>query len=596
MRNKVDMLLINSFAPRQRIASDAGLENGLAIIRTYLEDKGFGVDVVDEQRISSVERGVPGWCIVLLRWLTNIQIKVYQSRLKILSLLLTWISWPLQAFSLYCRQRYMDEMIGQIIERIKVDKIPMVGIKVWYGDAYMWSRRLAARVRTECPNTVVIAGGPQVKVYAEEVLTGDVFDLSIMGPGEVVLEQLLTLRRKVADKQQFLQRVFSEISSTPILKSWGYNQEQPIGIPQNNYKLTIAKYRQEDMRDKLLFHTLVDGFGCSWKQCNFCTHTRFHMPFQARPVAEIIAEMKAMTEQGIGFFRFSNSETPLQHGKEIAQAILKEGLKVNYSMFKRPDKVSPETFEAYRIMIKSGLRAVFMGGETGNDLINEQVMNKGVCRKDIVDTIHCIKLAAQDVGESCRIGLSLIFPSPVIEGVTLRDIYQANISLILETLPDTVIVNPPIVFPATKWFENAEQFGFTIGEDYVRRLMQYEYSIYKPAELWEKLNYTLNGMSNLELLQETGKLRKAVADMGIPTDISDEYLMMTAAIGYKSKIDLLQFKQKSLLDIMTGSVRYAKKIGKEINEQSRCLAYQSSKGKDEGGRCNEVKLARAMLF
>jgi hypothetical protein len=575
MKKDMDILLINSYAPRQRIASDAGLENGLAIIRTYLEDKGFEVDVVDEQGISSVEQGVPKWCLTLLRWLTSIQIKVYQDRFKILNSLIFMATFAVQTLSLYCRRKQMESAIRGIIDQIHIKHIPVIGIKVWYGDAFRWSMHLASRVRSECPNCVIIAGGPQAKVYGEKILDDNDFDLAIVGPGEVVLAQLLDLRHQLADRQEFLQRVASDVSSTPIIQAWGYCEEAVIK-QQEAYKMTIARYRQEDLNDKILFHTLVDGFGCSWKKCNFCTHTRQRMQYQPRPVDEIIAEMKAMTQYGIGFFRFSSSETPLYHGKEIAQAILNEGLTVNYSMFKRPEKVvSQATYEAYRIMIKSGLRAVFMGGETGHDLVNEVVMNKGVCRKDIVNTIHCIKLAAEKAGASCRIGLSLIYPSPIIAGITLQDVYQENMSLIQETLPDTVIVNPPIVFPATKWFDNAEQFGFTIGQDFVHNLMRYEYSIYKPAELWDKLNYTLNGMSNLELLKETGKLRQAVADMGIPTDISDEYLMMTEAIGYKSKLDLLQFKRDSLLDIMTGTASYAREMAEKINGQSRCIASQN---------------------
>ena len=53
MYKNIDLILVNSFAPRHRIASDAALENGLAVIRTYLVDRGFNVYVVDEQRFAS---------------------------------------------------------------------------------------------------------------------------------------------------------------------------------------------------------------------------------------------------------------------------------------------------------------------------------------------------------------------------------------------------------------------------------------------------------------------------------------------------------------------------------------------------------------
>jgi hypothetical protein len=279
-----------------------------------------------------------------------------------------------------------------------------------------------------------------------------------------------------------------------------------------------------------------------------------------------------MIQQGVAFFRFCSSETPLDHGAKIAQGILAAGLKANYSMFKRPVPMEPATYESFRLMIKSGLRAIFMGGETGHDLINKEIMNKGTCRQEIIDTINCIRAAADEAGENCRIGLSLIYPCPVAEGVTLQDIFTENISLIRQTLPDTVIVNPPVLFPATSWYAQRDKFGFKANKDYIRRLMKYEYSIYKPAELWDDLAYSLNGLTWFALLKETGRLRKAVMDMGIPTDISDEFLMMTEAIGCHSKPDLIKFKQQSLLDIMSGSAKYGRIITEEINEKSRGIA------------------------
>ena len=202
-----------------------------------------------------------------------------------------------------------------------------------------------------------------------------------------------------------------------------------------------------------------------------------------------------MSRQGIGFFRFSSSETPVEYGKNIAQAILDVGLTVNYSMFVRAVKVTPAIYEAYCLLIQSGLRAVFMGGETGHDLINAKVMNKGLRKKELVDTINCIKLAATTVGKSCRIGLSLIYPTPVVDGVTLQDVFEANMRLIQETVPDTVIVNPPAVFPKTTWMDNSSKFGFSIAPDFVYNLMQYEYSTYKPVELWGNLGFSLQGQN-----------------------------------------------------------------------------------------------------
>jgi radical SAM superfamily enzyme YgiQ (UPF0313 family) len=252
--------------------------------------------------------------------------------------------------------------------------------------------------------------------------------------------------------------------------------------------------------------------------------------------------------------------------------ILEEDININYSMFARPGKISEHVYETYRLMIRSGLRAVFLGGETGHDEINDKIMNKGVVRKDIIDTIQCIKLAAVAEGLSCQIVLSMIYPCPVIPGVTLEDVYEQNVSLFKEATPDAVIINPPAVFPGTVWFEQKEKLGFKLGNSFVNELMNYEYSIYKPVEFWQNLDYTLNDMDLRKILKEIGRLNKAIINMGIPINISDDYLMMSQAIGYSSKADLFDFKKKSFVDIISGTSTFIKQITKTMNDRSKLLA------------------------
>lgn len=571
MKNKLDILLVNSVAPRQRIASDAALENGLAILRTYLEGQGCAVEVVDDQRIAAVEEGVPQWCLDLLRNMIALQMKIYNKKQKSLWFIVMLLTWPIQALSLYYRKLYTNRRIDDIIKKVKDSDIKFLGVKVWYGDAFSWSNLLASKVKAACPDTVIIAGGPHVKVYGEDLLLNSDFDLAIMGPGEIVLKEMVGLRRQVKDKQEFLAVFHTKNGKSKLIKTGVYNENEGIA---GRY-FTIPHYRPADFEGKIYFHTLIDGFGCSWNRCSFCSHTRQTKSYQPRPAGDIANEIELLSRQGVSFFRFSSSETPLDHGKKIAEEILKKDLNVNFSMFARAVKVTPKVYETYRLMISAGLRAVFIGGETGHDYINEKIMNKGVTKKNLIDTINCIKLAADEVGKNCKVGLSLIYPCPVTDGITLDEVFKENMILIKTANPDTVIVNPPGVFPKTQWMEQADKYGFAIKPDFIANFMRYEYSIYKPTELWKDLGYSLQGMSSAELLKETGRLRAEVLNIGIPTDISDEYLMMTEAIGYTTRQDLLKFKSMSLQDIMSGNSKYMKEIVQKINERSRQMAAKS---------------------
>lgn len=568
MNKGIDILLVNSFAPRQRIASDAALENGLAVIRTYLEERGFSVYVADEQRVSRVENGVPNWCTWLLRQLVKLQLNQYASQFKPLALLALLLAWPLQSLALYFRKKYMDKIIDNLVTMVKTDNIPIVGIKVWGGAPYAWSVKLSKKIREVNPETTVIAGGPHVKVYGEYALAKNEFDLAIMGPGEEILAHLLNKRQTVPTKAAFLELVRQEIGSSPVIRTGHYHEQGDYMF----HSFTVPKYRPVDMADKVWFHTLVDGLGCTWNKCSFCSHTRQNTHYTPRPLEEIKDEITAMTSRGIAFFRFSSSETPLGHGRDIAEMIIANNIKINYSIFARPTKVTEYAYESYRLMIRSGLRAVFLGGETGHDEINDKIMNKGVTRKDIIDTIHCLKLAAAAEGLSCQIVLSMIYPCPVIPGVTLEEVFEQNISLIQEANPDAVIINPPGVFPGTGWFDDKEKLGFKLGQNFAQELMNYEYSIYKPVEFWRKLDYSLNDLDMTRMLKEIGRMNRAIIALGIPINISDDYLMMSQAIGYSSKDDLFEFKKISFVDIISGTCNYIKQITAKINERSRLLA------------------------
>lgn len=567
-KNKpADLLLINSLAPRARSLSDTALENSLAILRTYLEDRGFGIDVIDPLRIDSLEDGVPQWCFTILRILVSRQMAAYSADSKGSTLSCMLAAWPFQSYAMGKRKKYMDDLVDKIVHRIRRDAVPFVGIKVWYGDSFRWSSLLASRIREASPETVVIAGGPQVTVYRDRVTGEGAFDIAVMGPGEEVIERLLLLRRQTKGKAEFLGRVVSDNNGSPLLSKDGPVVRGSRLDPPKGH-VTTPRYRDEDLKGKIRFHTIVDGFGCTWNKCHFCTSSRLYSHYRPRPVEQVIAEIREMASQGIAFFRFSSSDSPLAHGRKIAQAILDQGLTVRYSMFSRASAVTAARFEAYQTMIRAGLRAVFIGGETGHDLVNRRVMNKGVTRQDIVDTIGAIRRAAESVGERCKVGLAMIYPCPLPESVSIEDVFDANVAMVMQTQPDTVVVNPPGAFPETAWFEDSQHFHFNIGHDFVSNLMRYEYAMYKPPELWPKLEISLEGQPMEKIVAETGRLRRKIASLGIPTEIADEYLMMADAIGVVSKEDLMEFKRNSLIDIFSGSVTYTRGIIDRVNRSS----------------------------
>lgn len=566
MKRNIELLLINSLAPRQRSISDSALENSLVIIRTYLEKQNISVSIVDPQRVNLVESGVFPFLSNLIRFFAELQMAFYSQGRSHLALLILFITWPFQCISLMMRKHFLKRIIKSIALKAKKQRIPFIGVKVWYGESYKWSIYLARKIRRKSPETIILAGGPQINVYGEYANSNNEFDLIISGPGEQILLDLIVLRRKVPKRHQFLRLALENNNGSSLFNGSLYECQYP------EPRITIPYYKRSDLKGKIRFHTLADGFGCPWNQCFFCAHTKLHSDYQARNIQEIITEIKAMIGQGITVFRFSASDTPFSHGKEIANHILANNLQIRYSMFSRAVAIGPEETDALKLMIRSGLRAVFIGGETGHDRINQFVMNKGAGKKEIEETIKAIRLAASEVGISCRVGLAMIYPTPLITGVELPEVFQANMDLVKSSLPDTVIISPPALMPGTQWFRQPEQFGFHIGDDFIHKMMRYEYALYKPPEFWPSLSASLAGLSFKQVISETSRLRREIASIGIPTDLTDEYFLMTDALGYTSQQDLSHFKRESLKDILSGTATFTRFIAESMRKFNIDLA------------------------
>lgn len=210
-----------------------------------------------------------------------------------------------------------------------------------------------------------------------------------------------------------------------------------------------------------------------------------------------------------------------------------------------------ELVDGYSLMLESGLRAIFMGGECANDYINEHVINKGITREDLLYSIKASHEAKRRTGINGFIILALIYPPPLMGGVTLKQVDEDNISLLREARPDSVMISPPGPFIHTKWSEESKKYGFELASDLTAKLIDYEYVLYKPPELWPNLGITLNGKPWLQILSECNEFRNNVMNgLNIPTDVADEHFLMFYGAGLRTQEEYLQAKRETMLDII----------------------------------------------
>jgi radical SAM superfamily enzyme YgiQ (UPF0313 family) len=579
------ILFWNSIATRKRSASDNFLENGLAILKSYLEQKSHNVEIIDWARGDFYPKLAPKLLLLLNRLLTIIVLKLSKVRKRKILKPIGAIFYLTQELTSYIQKRRMKSYLKKLAKEIVKNELKVFGVKVWYGEAFVWSNYLVKEIKKLDSSILTIAGGYHTTIYEQDFLKYSEFDLAVMGEGEKPLEIILKIVDEMGenwDKKEFLEIIREKAINKEILNL--------IYRENNNIKLTSRYIPEMDKKvypkfdnfdGKMLVHVLLDSLGCPWGKCNFCVHPHLYPQFYPRPVEEIVNEIEYMLKQGVGLFRFAGSETPLAFGAKIADEILRRGLNIKFSIGGRAiigiekEDIYQKVIENYRKMIRAGLVAVFMGGESGNDIINEEIMNKGVNAKELILSAKAFRKAKKMEKKNAYLTLALIYPSPLAKGISLDNVFKDNLKLIKEMKPDSVIITPAGPFKQTDWYKYKEKYGFEFPKNVIKTAMEYEYVLYKPTQLWPELDIKLNGMSFKEMLAECQRLREKVEEMGIPTDLTDEYFLMIESAGYKGKEGMIKFKKDTLIDLISSDYRNIRRITRLVNEYSKGLALEN---------------------
>jgi hypothetical protein len=565
------ILLWNSLTTRRRSASDTFLDNGLGRLKAHLEQNGHEVFLEDwATDVFYSDLSVPVLARPLYFIYEILLPRLGEERSPYWVKLLGTGTILLQGMQSLVQRKRMRSRLKGLASRVAQERIPVVGIKLWYGEAFYWAKCLGRFLHKIAPKTIIIAGGYHATLYEEDVLRFAPFDLAVRGEGEYALSEILSVVDRMVGmpKKEILEKI-----ATMRIENTLWRNERNIELAPKRIAIhdqaAVPFYGKTP--GKVRIHVIVESIGCTWGKCNFCVHPHFCNRYIPRPIEELMSEIRIMVEQGIRIFRFAGSDTPPAFGSRIGQAILDADLKLEYGIGSRAvancsnPKIYQKTLVHYQTMLQSGLRSVFMGGETGHDQINIEVMNKGITCVDLIATAHAIREAERCVGQKLDLALALIYPVPLVKGVTQDEVFQKNLELITEFKPDSVIVTPPGPFKHSNWWSEKEKFGFEFDEKIIPSAMEYEYVLYKPPTMWSKLAMGLQGQSFVQLLQECLRFRKVIEKMGIPTDLSDEHFLMLRAAGYKGQNGVQRFKKETLLNIVSCDYRQLKRIARDIN-------------------------------
>ena len=585
-----DLLLWNSFMGKAYSVSDCFKENGIGVLVRACKDAGFDISIEDPARIDFYTTFTKN---DLTPRLSELSTHIF-GKGDIENTVSMRREWNLLQDNLSrLIKEKMEKYIDRLARKVRDDHVKVLGIKTWLGDRFVYSEKLAQKVKEMIPNTLIIAGGPQVNQFKTHALEKSPFDFCIDVEGEVTLVQIINTVKEIysqgGTKSEVIRKIIHLAETGKIFNliykdNCGKVRETTIKRLSLNSK-PFPLYEKND--GKVNIAVINESSGCYYGKCNFCTHPNITGKYQTRDISITLEEIKeAIKEMGIGLFRFAGSTTPVTLSSRIADLLLAEGLNIEYSMFIRAETRArekiDELIEAYEKIIHSGLRAVFLGTEVANNDILSQVMHKGNSVEDIYFTIKAIKQASYNQRKHLDVGVSFIYPCPLPpgSGISHEQVLKENL-VFLDTLknenykPDSVLITPAAPLPATSWQTEHKRFGFDVPENYLQTVLRYEYELTKDPSTWPELDISLNGIKFLDMLKMSGLMEKKVREMGYTVNISDEHCLAARSAGFVGQIGLEEFKMKSDLALLTTDYSFLRDVYQRINAHSYRLAEKN---------------------
>ncbi len=441
----------------------------------------------------------------------------------------------------------------EVAEQARTFGADVVGMKLWNGDGFSGSVRIAEAVRKELPGVPVLGGGPQVDYFGKHILhhTG-AFDAVVAGEGEKVLPALVEAMTTGADWQAI---------SGVIYRTAGgrIRRNAPEALSCLN-ELPLPCYDAETYPglagdDKVRIGVVDESRGCP-NRCAFCIHPiksggSWHLKSPGRVVAEMRGLMEALRTR---YFIYSGSNTSAQVAIDIAQEIVDQRLDVRYGCFGHVRGIARADFDLLR---RSGCEAIFYGLESASPRILKDAFNKPL------DLAQAERVLQETKEAGIHAIASVIFPAPFEDAESRAE----TMDFLKRVRPDSVPVTIPGMIPGTEWEREPAKYGFQKldRKDIWDYALTYKIKLLFPPSMWKPLPYTLNGKTSKRLFRECEGLMRDLEGEGLLTNLSHELVLMAEALGEVN--DLKGFRDRCRAQFLSGDADAIARMVRRINRR-----------------------------
>jgi len=309
---------------------------------------------------------------------------------------------------------------------------------------------LATLSRKDCE--LLVVGGPLPTLEPAGYL--DVFDVAVLGEGEVAMAELVECQRKGIDFSGVSGIAYKENGVTKF-SSPRLNVEDLDSLPFPSRDLfdNEAYKRHYLKRFGYSISPLITSRGCPFS-CDFCSRPVFGQSFRARSAGNVVDEVEEIVALGYDRVWFADDCFTLNRERlmDVCGELVKRKVGVSWECLSRVDTMDRESALKMR---RAGCVRVFFGIESGTDEV------LGLMQKQI--TVEQARKAVYNAKEAgLQVGAFFIIGYPGERDETILDTVRFASGLPLDYLSFTL----PYPIPGTALFDRVKGNSVFVVEDW----------------------------------------------------------------------------------------------------------------------------------
>jgi anaerobic magnesium-protoporphyrin IX monomethyl ester cyclase len=299
----------------------------------------------------------------------------------------------------------------KIREELQRRKPDIVGIANPFTSQVEHTISVSDIVKEVDSSILTVVGGPHVTVVPTEFLEeAKNVDIAVIGEGEQTMLDIVGVfegKKKIEDVQGIAHRVDEKV----VLNSPRTFNENLDELPYPAYHLVdMEQYLDPKRIEYRSFQkralSMITSRGCPFN-CSFCSvHLHMGKTFRAHSVDYVVNHIEHLVKKyrvKTIYFEDDNLTFDIERFEAICDKIIEEGIKFQWET---PNGVRADylTLDLLKKMKKSGCQSVFVGIESGDQYVLDNIIGKSLKLKNVIKFAEMCKKIGLKTGAFYVIG------------------------------------------------------------------------------------------------------------------------------------------------------------------------------------------------